>query len=193
MSANRLAANSSVWSGGGIGAVGDVRSDTGWLISKHGKCWLNEDHGGGFYMDDNDWIRSVNNKGIYTGGQLKGGSVRADGRASVGEYLQLDGIANEGWGCSPNGLVGRTNEGEVLFCKNGVWTKASKGKLYISKFGSQRLGEHFFCSLMAASFRAQMGESSKVGSCKINRDNNGVWFLSDNSNTNGEGCQAVCM
>lgn len=121
MSANRLAANTSVWSGGWIGAVGDVRSDTGWLISKHGKGWLNEDHGGGFYMEDNDWIRSVNNKGIYTGGQLKGGSVRADGRASVGEYLQLDGTANAGWGCSPNGLVGRTSEGVLLSCQNGIW------------------------------------------------------------------------
>lgn len=121
MSANRLAANSSVWSGGWIGAVGDVRSDTGWLISKHGKGWLNEDHGGGLYMDDNDWIKSVNGKGIYTSGQLKGGTVRADGRASVGEYLQLDGTANAGWGCSPNGLVGRTPEGILLSCQNGIW------------------------------------------------------------------------
>lgn len=121
MTANRLAANSSVWSGGWIGAVGDVRSDTGWLISKHGKGWLNEDHGGGFYMADNDWIRSVNNKGIYTGGQIKGGTIRADGRASVGEYLQLDGTAVAGWGCSPNGLVGRTSDGMLLSCQNGIW------------------------------------------------------------------------
>ncbi|CAK8741743.1 hypothetical protein SODG_005061 [Sodalis praecaptivus] len=40
-------------------------------------------------MDDNDWIRSVNNKGIYTGGQLKGGTVRADGRLSTDEFLHL--------------------------------------------------------------------------------------------------------
>ncbi|WP_413479275.1 shufflon system plasmid conjugative transfer pilus tip adhesin PilV [Serratia proteamaculans] len=125
MSANRLAANTSVWSGGWIGAVGDVRSDTGWLISKHGKGWLNEDHGGGLYMDDNDWIKSVNGKGIYTSGQLKGGTVRADGRASVGEYLQLDGVATEGQGCSPNGLQGRNSAGSVLSCVNGVWKTSS--------------------------------------------------------------------
>lgn len=125
MSANRLAANTSVWSGGWIGAVGDVRSDTGWLISKHGKGWLNEDHGGGLYMDDNDWIKSVNGKGIYTSGQLKGGTVRADGRASVGEYLQLDGVATEGQGCSPNGLQGRNAAGSVLSCVNGVWKTSS--------------------------------------------------------------------
>ncbi|CAI2156276.1 shufflon system plasmid conjugative transfer pilus tip adhesin PilV [Serratia entomophila] len=125
VSANRLAANSSVWSGGWIGAVGDVRSDTGWLISKHGKGWLNEDHGGGLYMDDNDWIKSVNGKGIYTSGQLKGGTVRADGRASVGEYLQLDGVATEGQGCSPNGLQGRNPAGAILSCVNGVWKTSS--------------------------------------------------------------------
>lgn len=137
MSANRLAANSSVWSGGWIGAVGDVRSDTGWLISKHGKGWLNEDHGGGFYMDDNDWIRSVNNKGIYTGGQLKGGSVRADGRASVGEYLQLDGVATEGQGCSPNGLQGRNSAGAVLSCVNGIW-KTSSITETVNAFGENK-------------------------------------------------------
>jgi Tfp pilus assembly major pilin PilA len=120
-----------------ITANGDIRSNSGWLITKHGKGWLNEDHGGGLYMDDNDWIRSVNNKGIYTGGQLKGGSVRADGRASVGEYLQLDGTANEGWGCSPNGLVGRAADGALLFCQNGVWKGAGK-----SNGSYQQLGYH---------------------------------------------------
>ncbi|MGL5384695.1 MAG: shufflon system plasmid conjugative transfer pilus tip adhesin PilV [Serratia sp. (in: enterobacteria)] len=117
----RLIAHDSVWSSGWINSIGDIRSNSGWLITKHGKGWLNEDHGGGFYMEDNDWIRSVNNKGIYTGGQIKGGTVRADGRASVGEYLQLDGTANAGWGCSPNGLVGRTSEGVLLSCQNGIW------------------------------------------------------------------------
>ncbi|MGO4746431.1 shufflon system plasmid conjugative transfer pilus tip adhesin PilV [Serratia sp. AXJ-M] len=137
MSANRLAANTSVWSGGWIGAVGDVRSDTGWLISKHGKGWLNEDHGGGLYMDDNDWIKSVNGKGIYTSGQLKGGTVRADGRASVGEYLQLDGVATEGQGCSPNGLQGRNSAGAVLSCVNAVW-KTSSITETVNAFGDSK-------------------------------------------------------
>ncbi|MEH3468462.1 prepilin cleavage protein, partial [Enterobacter roggenkampii] len=26
-----------------------------------------------------------------------------------------------GWGCSPNGLQGRTSEGAILSCVNGVW------------------------------------------------------------------------
>ncbi|BBI93043.1 shufflon system plasmid conjugative transfer pilus tip adhesin PilV [Serratia symbiotica] len=108
-----------------INAGGNIKTQGGWLITQHGKGWLNEAHGGGFYMNDNDWIRSVNNKGIYTGGQLKGGTVRADGRLSVGEFLQLDGTAQPGWGCSPNGLVGRTPEGALLSCQNGQWRAIS--------------------------------------------------------------------
>ncbi|WP_440862559.1 shufflon system plasmid conjugative transfer pilus tip adhesin PilV [Symbiopectobacterium purcellii] len=108
-----------------INAGGNIKTQGGWLITQHGKGWLNEAHGGGFYMNDNDWIRSVNNKGIYTGGQLKGGTVRADGRLSVGEFLQLDGTAQPGWGCSPNGLVGRTPEGALLSCQNGRWTSGA--------------------------------------------------------------------
>ncbi|MEN3262805.1 shufflon system plasmid conjugative transfer pilus tip adhesin PilV [Sodalis endosymbiont of Spalangia cameroni] len=108
-----------------INAGGNIKTQGGWLITQHGKGWLNEAHGGGFYMDDNDWIRSVNNKGIYTGGQLKGGTVRADSRLSTGEFLQLDGTAQPGWGCSPNGLVGRTPEGALLSCQNGLWTSGA--------------------------------------------------------------------
>ncbi|WP_290605629.1 shufflon system plasmid conjugative transfer pilus tip adhesin PilV [Arsenophonus sp. ENCA] len=78
-------------------------------------------------MNDNDWIRSVNNKGIYTGGQLKGGTVRADGRLSTDEFLHLGekNAVQPGWGCSPNGLVGRTPEGALLSCQNGRWTSGA--------------------------------------------------------------------
>ena len=107
----------------------DIRSQSGWLITKSGKGWLNEDHGGGFYMSDNDWIRSVNNKNIYTGGQVRGGSVRADGRLSTGEFLQLDAVATAGTGCSPNGLVGRNGSGGILSCQNGVW--AGVGRMQV--------------------------------------------------------------
>ncbi len=47
-----------------INAGGNIKSQGGWLITQHGKGWLNESHGGGFYMDDDEWIRAVNNKGI---------------------------------------------------------------------------------------------------------------------------------
>lgn len=31
----------------------------------------------------NDWLRILNNKGFYTGGEIRGGKIRADGDVSV--------------------------------------------------------------------------------------------------------------
>jgi hypothetical protein len=65
--------------------------DTGWYSQK----W-----GGGWYMSDSSWIRAYSNKNVYTGGQIRGGSVQADGRLTVGEFAQLNGVANAGASCS---------------------------------------------------------------------------------------------
>ncbi|PUA41483.1 shufflon system plasmid conjugative transfer pilus tip adhesin PilV [Pseudomonas protegens] len=108
-----------------VTAQGDIKSQDGWLVTQSNKGWLNSTYGGGLYMSDQDWIRSLNNKGIYTGGQLKGGTVRADGRLSTGEFLQLEGVAVENTACSPNGLVGRNAAGLTLSCQSGVWKGAS--------------------------------------------------------------------
>ncbi|MND43104.1 hypothetical protein D3C80_338950 [compost metagenome] len=72
-------------------------------------------------MTDNDWVRAINDKNIYTGGQVRGGSVRADGRLSVGEVLQLDQINMPGNSCPQNGLVSRDATGVILSCQSGVW------------------------------------------------------------------------
>ncbi|MGE2344244.1 shufflon system plasmid conjugative transfer pilus tip adhesin PilV [Escherichia coli] len=93
---------------------GDITSNNGWLVTKNSKGWMNSTYGGGWYMSDSSWLRSVNNKGIYTGGQVKGGTVRADGRLYTGEYLQLEKTATAGASCSPNGLVGRDSTGAKL-------------------------------------------------------------------------------
>lgn len=116
-----VAANGNVTAGNAITANNDIRSNTGWVITRGGKGWLNETYGGGFYMSDDQWVRSVNNKNIYTGGQVRGGTVRADGRLSTGENLQLDGVNTAGAGCSPNGQVSRDSSGAILSCVNGVW------------------------------------------------------------------------
>ncbi|EJW0497938.1 shufflon system plasmid conjugative transfer pilus tip adhesin PilV, partial [Salmonella enterica subsp. enterica serovar Newport] len=97
-----------------VTAGGDIRSNNGWLITRSGKGWLNESHGGGFYMSDNDWIRSVNNKGIYTGGQLKGGSVRSDGDLAAGGILKLDQVNVAGTWCPQNGAISHDNSGGIL-------------------------------------------------------------------------------
>ncbi|HCO8942932.1 TPA: shufflon system plasmid conjugative transfer pilus tip adhesin PilV, partial [Escherichia coli] len=110
---------------------GDITSEDGWLITRNNKGWMNTTHGGGFTMTDSQWIRAVNNKGITTEGELKGGkvsggTVRSEGRLSTGEYLQLDKTATAGTSCSPDGLVGRDSKGAILSCQSGVWVGGNK-------------------------------------------------------------------
>ena len=49
------------------------------------------------------------------------------GRVTIGEYLQLDGVANEGWGCAPSGLQGRDPWGKLLSCVSGIWRSPAGG------------------------------------------------------------------
>ncbi|ELH4802948.1 shufflon system plasmid conjugative transfer pilus tip adhesin PilV [Escherichia coli] len=105
--------------------------------------WLHP-NGGGFTMTDSQWIRAVNNKGITTEGELKGGkvsggTVRSEGRLSTGEYLQLDKTATAGTSCSPDGLVGRDSTGAILSCQSGSW-KGNKEKEPFTVYGTSGCG-----------------------------------------------------
>lgn len=104
-----------------VTAQGDIKSKAGWLMTGSGKGWMNEAHGGGLYMDDNSWIKSVNGKGIMTSGQLKGGSVRSDGQLSVGNTIELDRINTVGQACPKNGNISRNAAGATLSCQNLKW------------------------------------------------------------------------
>ncbi|HCB3360096.1 TPA: shufflon system plasmid conjugative transfer pilus tip adhesin PilV [Escherichia coli] len=122
---------------------GDITSEDGWFITRNNKGWMNTTHGGGFTMTDSEWIRAVNNKGITTEGELKGGkvsggTVRSEGRLSTGEYLQLDKTATAGTSCSPDGLVGRDSKGAILSCQSGVWRTIGAPDGSYSNLGSHR-------------------------------------------------------
>ncbi|EEU9457308.1 shufflon system plasmid conjugative transfer pilus tip adhesin PilV [Escherichia coli] len=102
--------------------------------------WLHP-NGGGFTMTDSQWIRAVNNKGITTEGELKGGkvsggTVRSEGRLSTGEYLQLDKTATAGTSCSPDGLVGRDSKGAILSCQSGSWIRVSGSTVLTGKIAN---------------------------------------------------------
>lgn len=99
----------------------DIRTENGWLITQTGKGWINETHGGGFYMDDDDWIKSVNGKGILSSGQIKGGSVRSENRLSTGDVLGLDKVNVAGSPCKNTGDISRDAMGKILSCQEGVW------------------------------------------------------------------------
>ena len=126
-----VTAGNNVTAGNGITANNDIRSNNGWVITRGSKGWLNETYGGGFYMSDDQWVRSVNNKNIYTAGQVRGGTVRSDGRLSTGDVLQLDGVSASGGGCSPNGLISRDANGAILSCVSGTWQGSKSNGRYV--------------------------------------------------------------
>ena len=124
-----------------------------WFRTLGDTGWYSEKWGGGWYMSDSTWIRAYSNKNVYTGGQIRGGSVQADGRLTVGEFAQLNGVANAGAGCSPNGLQGRTAAGQILSCVNSVWAssggKPRKSFYYYSNYNNSYnysyIGQHDVC------------------------------------------------
>lgn len=47
--------------------------------------------------------------------------LRAAGRVSAGEFLQMGGIATAFTGCDTDGLIGRNTAGDLLTCHQGRW------------------------------------------------------------------------
>jgi hypothetical protein len=123
---SNLAANNNVTANNGITANNDIRSNNGWIITRGAKGWLNETYGGGFTMTDNDWVRSVNNKGIFTGGEMRGGTVTSEGNMIAGDVVQINGVRNVGDSCSGH-QVATDPGGALVSCQNGAWQKSAAG------------------------------------------------------------------
>nr|CDS56549.1 Putative type IV pilus minor pilin subunit,shufflon protein (pilV) [Serratia symbiotica] len=167
--------------GNAITANNDIRSNNGWFITRGEKGWINETYGGGFYMSDNDWVRVLNNKNIYTAGQVRGDSIRADGRLSTGDVLQLDGVNTVDAGCSPNGLVSRDAAGAILSCQSGVWSGAKSNGRYIG-LGTYTLQYNGFNSSNATITVYALGGNSIVNKDLGHGDGcSNTWALSGNA------------
>ncbi|EDO1895678.1 shufflon system plasmid conjugative transfer pilus tip adhesin PilV [Salmonella enterica] len=132
----------SLVSNGPVTAGGDIRSTGGWIVTRSGKGWMDETHGGGLYMSDNDWLRILNNKGFYTGGEIRGGKVRSDGNVSVGGVLDLDKINVANTYCPKDGSVSRTATGAPLSCQSGVWTSSGKVSAFEVVQGNDACGKY---------------------------------------------------
>ncbi|WP_407221248.1 shufflon system plasmid conjugative transfer pilus tip adhesin PilV [Enterobacter sp. CPE_E1214] len=103
----------------------------GWFRTTGDTGWYNEKWGGGFQMTDSTYIRAFNGKSIYTSGQVKAGSLRSDGDASVAGVLTLDKINVSGASCPVNGAYSRDVKGAPLSCQDGVWAGSGKIKVDI--------------------------------------------------------------
>lgn len=119
--------NGSMLAGGNISANGDLTANgavysSNWFRSYGNTGWYNQTYGGGLYMADGSWLRSYNDKGIYTGGQVQAGTIQSNGRLTANEYIQFNGTAAPGGGCSPDGLAAKASDGTgLLQCKGGIW------------------------------------------------------------------------
>ncbi len=142
VNAQRVISNDSITAKGDIYAArAQIEGDTaagGWFRSTGDNGWYNEKWQGGWYMDDADWVRSYADKNIYTGGQIHAGEMQTKGRLTSGEYLQIEGVANVGDACEPNGLIARDADASILSCQSGKW-RASGGNAQIY------YGDHLEC------------------------------------------------
>ena len=80
---------------------------------------------GSYFTDRDDANYYVDPNGTNRLNAVVSNTLYNTGRAQIGEYAQIDGLATENAGCSPNGLLGRDPSGKSLACVNGKWTGGS--------------------------------------------------------------------
>lgn len=68
---------------------------------------------------------NVDGNAYINGSINSGGDINVGKRLNAYEYVYVNGVAVSGNSCSPNGLQGRTSEGQLLSCVNGVWKSPS--------------------------------------------------------------------
>lgn len=69
-SSNQVGIRTSTLSGYSITCKGDVYVQDGWLRTTGSTGWYSESYGGGWHMTDSTWMRSYNDKPIYTAGGM---------------------------------------------------------------------------------------------------------------------------
>lgn len=69
-SSNQVGIRTSTLSGYKITCNGDVCVQDGWLRTTGSTGWYSESYGGGWHMTDSTWMRSYNDKPIYTAGGI---------------------------------------------------------------------------------------------------------------------------
>lgn len=139
----------------------------------------------------------VNTQYVWASGNLNSnyihsnGNIDANGRVNVGEFVYINGQANLGAGCSPNGLQGRSSDGSLLSCVNGLWSNSFSGEISSNSFnlgfsGTINLGVQKFCAI--GSYRS---DSEDDGQCQVYKSG-ANWYITT-SQQSYVGCSAVCF
>ncbi len=158
--------------------AGRYSKHRGWIVTRSGKGWMDETHGGGLYMSDNDWLRILNNKGFYTGGEIRGGKIRSDGDVSAGGILTLDKINVASTACPVNGAISRDTAGATLSCQSGIWS-SYRLNFNIQTFNvgknvrNQYIGVHAYCAW------TYLNGSPLGGFQEIHSNGSNGWYISN--------------
>ncbi|MCA7000042.1 shufflon system plasmid conjugative transfer pilus tip adhesin PilV [Dickeya solani] len=133
-STHTITANGSISTGDSLYARNSIYTGS----ESSTKAYMNKD--GNIYGSGNAQLDG----NINANGNINSYSqITASQRLTTGEFLQINGVANVGWGCSPNGLQGRAVNGNILSCVDGVWT-GNEGNTIVSS-GNINNNTSFIC------------------------------------------------
>ncbi|MBT9138212.1 MAG: hypothetical protein DDT31_00762 [Syntrophomonadaceae bacterium] len=104
----------------------NIETFTGRVITHGNNGWFNQSWNGGFFMADPSFIRTYNNVGIFTSGEIRAGTLTSLGRIQVGEYIQFSGTSIVGLGapCTDAGAIALSGSGALVNCSDGSWQQA---------------------------------------------------------------------
>lgn len=112
-----------------------------------------------------------------SGNIFASGNIEAQKRVNVGEYVYINGIAKIGAQCEKSGLQGRTNEGQIVSCINGLWalnsgtfTRMGTNSLSLTSPGSY----DYVMLTISSKFSGRDGSHTRYTSYNVY--NNGVYI-----------------
>ena len=153
-----------------------------WFRARGNSGFYFQDHGGGWYMSDNDWIRVHENKNIYTGGKIKADSGfegALHGRAdSAGNSDTLGGQSLQ-W------IIDRINEAKTgivagNLAENG-WVKFANG--LIVQWGAVNPPNRSVN--FPVSFPSKIFQLLYTSELHFNEAPDGTWFRLKNKTVSG--------
>ena len=147
-----------------------------WVRTKGSTGWYSEDHGGGWYMSDNTWLRSYNNKGVYTAS----GIIRSDG-AVWGNKV----VINGDWLGFYNGPQGATRYGYVQANNNRMYFRKENGAQNNISFD---FAGHIYNS---SEYISGAANGFRIKNVILRNDGSNFYFLIGTANTPGDNWNSV--
>lgn len=180
-----VTATSNIAAGGGVSAATTVSAGTNVSAGSAllGQIFYDSNNTG-YYVDPS----ATSNVNALVAQSVNAQSVAAQnvtsrGRLSANEYVEIGGVAVEGAGCAPNGLLGRNASGMAISCKDGVWA-SSKPVFTDYRAGSCQSGGGWnanYCFMADSTWATcNMRGGAGIGleeSGYIYRDGAGNWYF----------------